>query len=405
MSTVRKYRNRWVADFRDQHGRRRIETPDGAFENKAHEKRAAKELLDRRLAEVQAHTFMPDRQRLTFGQLAEQWLKSKVKARATTTSDYRIQLDCYVLPYFGTRKIESVTRLDVEAFRAAMQKGVPDVVRRARDAKLKELQAVDPNVRLKPLTPGPRTTNKCIGVLIQVLGYAVRHNLATRNVAERMEKLPVAEGESRVIEQNVLTPGEIRKVLAAATDPHRVPIALAVYTGMRQAEALGLQWGDIDWNKSTVEIRRAYRRGAFYQPKTTSSRRTVELPAELVSELKRWRLACPKAEGYDLVCPARSGKPMQASALLQQGLHPALRRAGIRKVRFHDLRHSFASNLLEAGIDVVTVSKALGHANVHITLTTYAHAVPKARQGAADRMAALLRASVNEATANASPAA
>jgi integrase len=81
---------------------------------------------------------------------------------------------------------------------------------------------------------------------------------------------------------------------------------------------------------------------------------------------------------------------MQASDLLRTGLHPALRRAGIRQVRFHDLQHSFASNLLAAGVDVVTVSKALGHANVHITLVTYAHSIPKERQGAGDALARLL---------------
>jgi hypothetical protein len=69
--------------------------------------------------------------------------------------------------------------------------------------------------------------------------------------------------------------------------------------------------------------------------------------------------------------PGGQGRPMWSSDLLRTGLHPALRRAGRRQVRFHDLRHSFASNLLGAGVDVVTVSKALGHANVHITLVTY----------------------------------
>ncbi len=84
---------------------------------------------------------------------------------------------------------------------------------------------------------------------------------------------------------------------------------------------------------------------------------------------------------------------MQGSALLQQGFLPALRRAGVRRVRFHDLRHSFASNLLANGSDIVTVQSALGHANAHITLSTYSHVVPKARHGAADRMAALIRES------------
>jgi integrase len=105
--------------------------------------------------------------------------------------------------------------------------------------------------------------------------------------------------------------------------------------------------------------------------------------------LKPWRERVGHY-GHDVVRPSVRGKPMQASALLQRGLHPALQHAGLRRVRFHDLRYSFASNLFEAGIDIVTVSKALGRANVHITLTIDAHAVPKARQGASDRMAALL---------------
>jgi integrase len=73
-----------------------------------------------------------------------------------------------------------------------------------------------------------------------------------------------------------------------------------------------------------------------------------------------------------------------------------LRRAGVRRVRYHDLRHSVASNLLANGADIVTVQTALGHANAHITLSTYAHVVPKARHGAADRMAALIRESGNK---------
>jgi integrase len=161
------------------------------------------------------------------------------------------------------------------------------------------------------------------------------------------------------------------------------------FTGARQAEILGLRWGDIDWNNRTAEIRRQGRRGAFYEPKTQASRRTIELPDELVLVLKRWRACCPKGE-HDLVCPAADGRPMQSSDLLRTGFHGALRRVGIRQVRFHDLRHSFASNLLAEGVDVVTVSKALGHANVHITLVTYAHAIPKARQGAGDALARLM---------------
>ncbi len=401
MATVRKYRGRWVADFRDQHGRRRIEAPKGAFETMAVERRAAHALLQRRLAEVQAHTFTPGRQRLTFAELAKRWIESKVKIGQSTLDDYNTMLECYLLPYFGRRKIESISRMDIEQFRSEMSaEQLPAVITAARDAKRLELQAQNPNARLKPLKPGPRTTNKCLGILVSIFGYAGDHQLLTHNPATRIEKLPSEQGddESRVIVENVLSPDELRAVLAHSLDPYRIPIALAIFCGLRISEVLGLQWGDIDWQRGTAEIRRQQRRGKFSKPKTSASRRTIELPPMLLSMLKAWRVRVQNAETnpLDLVCPSVRGLPMQASALLQRGLHGALRRAGIRQVRYHDLRHSFASNLLAAGVDVVTVSKALGHANVHITLTTYAHAVPKARHGASDRMAALMGQSGNK---------
>lgn len=390
MATVRQYRGRYVADFRDQHNRRRIEVPEGSFETKAEEKRAAKELLDRRLAEVRQHIFTPGRERMDFGRLCQLFLESKVAVRKTTLDGYRELIDCYLVPYFGAdRKVESLTRFAVEQFRNEMAKGAPAAVLAAREARLRGLQAKDPSARLRPLKPGPRTTNKCLTLLVGIIGYAVEHGFASRNVAADMAKLPAREGEGQVIEQNVLTPAELRRLVDATVDPWTMPIMLAAYTGARQAEVLGLKWSDIDWNRRTAEIRRQWRRGAFYEPKTRSSRRTVELPDELVSALKRWRLRCPKGE-HDLVCPDAKGRPMHSSDLLRTGLHAALRRAGLRQVRFHDLRHSWASNLLAAGFDVVTVSKALGHANVHITLTTYAHAIPKERHGAGDALARLM---------------
>jgi integrase len=396
MAIVRKYRGRYVADFRDQNGRRRIEVPEGPFETRAAEKRAAGELLTLRLGEVKEHTFTPDRQRLEFAALCELFLASKVAARKTTLDGYRELINCYLVPYFGgARKVETLRRFEVEQFRNAMAKGTPPAVAKGREQRQLELQAVNPSVRLRPLKPGPRTTNKCLTLLVGIVGYAVEHGFMSRNVAEGMDKLPAAEGEGGAIDQNVLTPPELRKLIDAAVDPWAMPIMLAAFTGARQAEVLGLQWGDIDWNRRTAEIRRQWRRGAFYEPKTKASRRTVELPDELISALKRWRLRCPKGE-HDLVCPNAQGRPMQSSDLLRTGLHPALRRAGIRQVRFHDLRHAFASNLLADGVDVVTVSKALGHANVHITLVTYAHAIPKQRHGAGDALARLMAQSGNK---------
>lgn len=395
MATVRRYRGRYVADFRDQHGRRRIERPRGPFETKALEKRAAQDLLSERLKEVASKRYRSVTEKPTFSRLADLFLANKVRARKTTLEGYRELIDCYLRPYFATRRADEITSFDIEQFRDELAAAVPHPILQARKQRERELQMTNPGARLRPLRPGARTINKCLILMVGIMGYAARHRFATGNSAEGIEKLKEREGESRVIEENVLTPAEIRLVIDAAVDTWRLPIMFAAVTGVRKAEIAGLQWPDIDWNRRSAEIRRTWRRGDFYEPKTKASRRTVELSDELISELKRWKLRCPKGE-HDLVFPTSAGGPMDATDVLRLGLYPALRRAGIRQVRFHDLRHSFASNLLAAGVDAVTVSRALGHASPHITMTIYAHALPNARRGTAEKMAQLMEESGNK---------
>ncbi len=362
MATVRKHRTSWAADYRDHNGRRHIEVPKGYFPTKTLQKIAAQELLNKRLAEIASYTFTRASDRLTFAALAEMFLESKVKARTSTIASYRELLRLHIVPYFGERKAETIRSLDVERFRNELAAGATVTARK----------------------PGPRTVNKCLTLLVGVFNYAKRHRIVVGNPAEEMDKLPTNPRQPVV-----LTADELRKVFAALVDPYRIPLLLIAYTGAREGEALGLRWSDVNWSERTVAIRRQYRAGLFSDPKTKSSARTVELPAELVLELRRWRLACPKGP-HDLICPSEKGGPMSGSVLLQSGLYPAEDRAGVRRARVHDLRHSFASNLLAAGVDVVTVSKALGHANVNITLGVYSHSIPGKRLGATDAMARLL---------------
>jgi integrase len=114
----------------------------------------------------------------------------------------------------------------------------------------------------------------------------------------------------------------------------------------------------------------------------------VELPRTLLDALKVWRSKCPKGE-HDLVFPNRAGNPMDAPNLLHRGFEPAVRQAGLRKIRFHDLRHTAASVLLANGVDVVAVSRLLGHSSPVVTLTVYSHAIPRERQGLTDTLADL----------------
>ena len=400
MATVRQYRGRYVADFRDQHGRRRIEAPNGPFENRALEKRAAQELLSQRTTEVKHGTFVQVSEKLTFAEVCNRFLKSRTEAHAFTIAEYRQLVDDYLIPYFGHRRAETVGMYHVEMFRDELRAGLPDSIRLARERKNQARKAADPAARLRWLKPGARTVNKLLTLLSMMGTYGVNHGWIPRNPAAGVGKLTQPKGESRVIEQNVLGPDELRRVVDHAVDPYRMPIAFAVYTGARQSEVLGLRWSDIDWNKNEAHIRRRFRLGGFSEPKTETSRRVVELPAELVRDLRVWKLKCPKAESgqpeHDVCFPAPGGGPMAGTSLNTRGFVAALRRAGIRRVRYHDLRHAFASNLIAAGVDVVTVSRLLGHASPQITMSIYSHVIPKERHGASELLARLMRESGNK---------
>lgn len=154
-------------------------------------------------------------------------------------------------------------------------------------------------------------------------------------------------------------------------------------------EILSAAWAHMDWKSGQFHVRPTYKEGQFQKPKTRTSYRRLTLPTFLLNELKVWRLACPISQ-YDLVFPNLDGQPMSHANLLQRGFYPALRRAGLRRIRFHDLRHTFASLMISNGEDVVRVSRLMGHANAAITLNIYSHMIPREHDPSGDRLASFV---------------
>ena len=403
MATVKLYRGCWVVDYYDLNKRRRIERPEGRFENKTQEKRAAQALLEERLSEV-ANGVVHEGRR-TFEDAATRWLKSKVGVRPSTRRGYEQLITCYLIPYFGPRKIRSIHVTDIERFRAELREGQPDSIKQAfveRQLQAKPgLAAARAKQRAEKVKPGTRTINKTLTALTMIFNYAMRNQWVDRNPADYVEhardERPL---EERPLDFDILTPSEIAKLRDSANAPsyrrgkavtnnYRLLITFAVFTGCRVGEILGAPWRDIDWKSSQFHVRRTYKDGQFQKPKTRASIRRITLPTFLIKELKVWRLACPKGK-HDLVFPNLDGLPMSHANLLQRGFYPALRRAGLRKIRFHDLRHTFASLMISNGEDIVRVSRMLGHANASITLNVYRHLVPKEHDGSGDRLAALV---------------
>ena len=123
---------------------------------------------------------------------------------------------------------------------------------------------------------------------------------------------------------------------------------MAIMTGARQGELLGLKWSDIDWEAKQIFIQRTFNFRKFFDPKTSSSRRKVDLSPLVIKELRKWKLACPATE-LDLIFPNEAGKPMNNKNMLKRYFHPALKAAGLPRLRFHDLRHTYASLLIHQG--------------------------------------------------------
>jgi integrase len=194
----------------------------------------------------------------------------------------------------------------------------------------------------------------------------------------------------RPVESRILTPQQIGALVANAGSPRlRTLILTAILTGLREGELLGLQWDDIDFEAHQIHVKRTFTDGTFSEPKTKASRRRVDFPQDLAAALKRWKLQCPLGE-LDLVFPNSAGRPENFSNLLKRGLYPALERAGLRKIRFDDLRHTFTSLAIHTGSNIKEIQVALGHASAQITLDVYGHLYEKATTEASDRMAALL---------------
>ncbi len=188
-----------------------------------------------------------------------------------------------------------------------------------------------------------------------------------------------------------LSAPEARRLLDAAQgDKLEALYVLAVHTGMRRGELLGLKWADVDLENAAVSIRRTLtrtdngKRVSLGEPKTRKSRRTIPLTARAVDALKAHHKRQLEEmmkfadlwEDHGLVFTTETGSPINPSNLRQRSFAPLLKKAGLPHVRFHDLRHTCATLLLSQNTHPKFVQELLGHATIAITLDTYSHVIP-----------------------------
>lgn len=233
-------------------------------------------------------------------------------------------------------------------------------------------------------------------MLSSALKKAVELDIIHRNVA-KLAQLPKQHRK----EMDVLSQIETLSFMEALNDElHGTLFAFALTTGMRPQEYCGLQWKDIDFERGTATVQRAViwhgtgGKWHFAQPKTPKSRRTIPLPAAVITDLRKHRFAQNTLRlqrgslwaNHDLVFPSEVGTPLDISNL-NRHFKGVLRKAEIRtSIRLYDLRHTTATLLLQAGVNPKVVSERLGHAGITLTLDVYSHVLPNMQQDATEQL-------------------
>lgn len=325
------------------------------------------------------------------------WLESVAihQLRENTHTRYRTCVRLYVIPGLGKKKIAHLTAKDIRTWldrlRTTCQCCARGLDKQQRCCAVSRCCGK----RLSPLT-----VTYVHSVLKSALEHAVREDELPRNVARNIKV-----GTPRPRRFEPLTVSEARRFLASV-EGHRLQTLfdLALRTGLRKGELLGLRWEDLDLDGGTASIRRTLQRtrtgGLTALPtKTASSERRIALPIEGVHALKRHRerqVQEREAAGEawmdsSFVFTAPNGSPTDPSTLTRQ-FTLLCRAARLRRIRFHDLRHTAATLLLEQGVELVVIKELLGHAHIGVTATVYAHVRLRFQRQAIDTLGNALRA-------------
>lgn len=296
-----------------------------------------------------------DKPDMTFSEFANKWLNDYARGnvRERTANDYSTIILRHLNPAFSDKKISEISPADVQSYLA--DKGRSDL--------------------------SAPTINKSLVILKAILSKASEWGYIRENPAQHIKRLREPHKEMAF-----LAPDEIRRFLEAADPEYLLLFTTAVFTGLRQGELLALRWGSLDLPKGLLYVTRTYHPVyGFGEPKSDTSKRAVYLPPELI-EMFQARVGDPE----DLIFTNSAGGPLDPSALLRRQFHPALKRAAVRDIRFHDLRHTYAALMISIGASIKLLQQQMGHSSARFTLDRYGHLQPSASEGVGARLEALV---------------
>lgn len=350
----------WLVDYRDQAGKRRAKQFD--------RKKDADAFATQAGWEVSQGTHTADSQSMSVEKAAENWIKRarREKLEESTIKAYEQHVDLHIKPFLGAKKLNQLTKPMIEEYRDQLLDGG-----RSRDMAKRVLRS-----------------------LTSIIKEAQRIGFVAQNVAHGVSVKKSGREKTKVVPP---TKAHIRAMLASAEKARPMDLPLLqvlLFAGLRASEVRALPWRNVDLYRGTVTVnQRADFKNVIGPPKSASGFRTITIPQTVVTELKKWKLRCPKSD-LDLVFPSDAGTPIFHANLVLGFQEPIQIAAGVCRPRaidgkpvldknekpvmeglygLHDFRHACASLWIEQRMAPKKVQTWMGHSSITVTFDIYGH--------------------------------
>lgn len=332
--------------------------------------------------------------KMTFGEYLEHWIRLHGPKLAPKTLDsYKGEIRTHIKPNLGQIKLSKLSPMHLQDYYAhLLEQGKAEVLQRQlgdlKDMKNKKSEKLKKNLeaRLKEmLTAGkaglsPTSVNYQHRIIRKALNQAVKWQMVARNVADAVE--PPKRSHTQI---QYLGRDEVNRFIGCIKESQYYPIiATAILTGMRRGEILGLRWQDVDLAAGVIHVRQQLQyipgQGYFFKEPKQHSIRDIPMPLPMNSILRSVRknqshlkeIYSEKYHDNNLIFCLPDGQPASASTITRS-FQALLDENGFERIRFHSLRHSFATMARAAGVPMEDIQDLLGHADISTTKNMYTH--------------------------------
>ncbi len=294
---------------------------------------------------------------MTVAELLEEWMQNEQRERIKTQTyaRYKGLIELHILPVFGSRPIEAVTRRQISDFMAGKRR--------------------EGNTRYGGGL-SPVSINLMLSILHMAFAYAYDQEMLNGNPCEGVKRVPTAV-QRKIDAFTKCEQKQLEQAMAEEGDTRLFGILLCFYTGLRIGELLALEWSDTDDECRILTVTKTVYRSRdetgewqlfVDRPKTLASQRCIPLPEHITKEL----LARKKQSLSPYIVCNKKNERMSIRSY-QYMFEQLTRKAHVRRLSFHAIRHTFATRALENGADIKTLSEIMGHTNTSITLNRYVH--------------------------------